>query len=210
MKLQLAIDDLTLEEAIELVKKVHDSIDIIECGTPFIYEYGMNGVRTMKREFPDKEILADLKIMDAGYYEAEQALKAGADYVTILGVTDNLTVKGCVDACNAYGKQCVVDMICVDDLPTRIAKMEEIGAHFVSVHVGVDQQTLGRKPIDDLRVMKEAVKTASISVAGGINEHTLADYIALQPEILIIGSGITHSKDPVQSALTVHKAIKGN
>ena len=209
MKLQLAIDDLTLEQAISLVKEVHDSIDIIECGTPFIFEYGMHAIRTMKKEFPDKEILADLKIMDAGYYEAEEALKAGADYVTVLGVTDNLTVKGCVDACNAYGKKCVVDMICIEDLPTRIAKMEELGAHFVSVHVGVDQQTLGRKPIDDLRVMKAAVKTAAISVAGGINEHTLPEYIELQPEVLIIGSGITHSKDSKASAETVYSQIKG-
>lgn len=209
MKLQLAIDDLTLEQAIQLVEEVHDYIDIIECGTPFIFEYGMQSVREMKKRFPDKEILADLKIMDAGYYEAEEALKAGADYITVLGVTDNLTVKGAVDACNAYGKQCVIDMICIPDLPTRIAKMEELGAHFVSVHVGVDQQTLGRKPIDDLKIMKECVKTASISVAGGINEHTLPDYIALQPEVLIIGSGITHSQNPVESAKAVYTAIKG-
>ena len=59
MKLQLAIDDLTLEQAIQLVEEVHDYIDIIECGTPFIFEYGMHSVREMKKRFPNKEILAD-------------------------------------------------------------------------------------------------------------------------------------------------------
>ena len=77
MKLQIALDDITLEDALVLVGKVRDYIDIIEIGTPFVYEYGMQAVRTMKEHFPDKEVLADMKIMDAGFYEAEEALKAG-------------------------------------------------------------------------------------------------------------------------------------
>ena len=108
MKLQLALDDITLENAVELVKSVEAHIDIIEVGTPMVIEYGMEAVRTMKKNFPGKEVLADLKIMDAGYYEAEEALKAGADYITVLGVTDNLTIKGCVDAAAAYNGQVVV------------------------------------------------------------------------------------------------------
>lgn len=152
MKLQLALDDITLENAVELVKSVEAHIDIIEVGTPMVIEYGMEAVRTMKKNFPGKEVLADLKIMDAGYYEAEEALKAGADYITVLGVTDNLTIKGCVDAAAAYNGQVVVDMICVADLEERIKKVEELGVDFVSVHIGVDQQAAGRTPIDDLKL----------------------------------------------------------
>ena len=46
MKLQLALDDLTMEEAFDLVEKVRDSIDIIEIGTPFVYQEGMRAVET--------------------------------------------------------------------------------------------------------------------------------------------------------------------
>ena len=105
MKLQIALDDLTMEEALVLMDTVQNYVDIIEIGTPFIYEYGMEAVRTMKKRYPDKEILADMKIMDAGYYEAEEALKAGADYVTVLAVTDLLTIQGCVKAAQAYGSK---------------------------------------------------------------------------------------------------------
>ena len=41
MKLQLALDDLTWEEALQLMDKVGDQVDIIELGTPFLMEYGM-------------------------------------------------------------------------------------------------------------------------------------------------------------------------
>ena len=54
MKLQLALDDITLEDALSLVRTVRDYIDIIEIGTPFVIEYGMEAVRVMKKEFPEK------------------------------------------------------------------------------------------------------------------------------------------------------------
>ena len=185
MKLQLALDDITLEDALSLVRTVRDYIDIIEIGTPFVIEYGMEAVRVMKKEFPEKEILADLKIMDAGDYEAEEALKAGADYVTVL------------------------DMICVEDMPKKIAQMEEIQAHIIAVHVGADQQAAGREPLEDLKLMKECVKAAGVSVAGGINGKTISDYTALRPDIVIVGSGITHALDPVAEARKIYEAVHG-
>ena len=71
MELQLALDDMTLDEALALVKSVQAHVDIIEVGTPMVMEYGMAPVRELKKLFPDKKVLADLKIMDAGEYEAE-------------------------------------------------------------------------------------------------------------------------------------------
>lgn len=203
MKLQLALDDVTMKEAIALVEQVRDVIDIIEIGTPFLYLEGMRAVEKMKTRFPELELLADMKIMDAGYYEAEEALKAGADYVTVLGVTDNLTIKGCIHAAEAYRKEIVVDMICVADLPSRIRELEYLGVHGLAVHVGTDQQALGRTPLDDLHIMAKHCKSAKISVAGGINEETAPAYVQLKPEVLIVGGGITHAKNPKVAAVTI-------
>ncbi|MGM9946913.1 3-hexulose-6-phosphate synthase [Floccifex sp.] len=208
MKLQLALDDITMEKAVDLVENVQEFIDVIEIGTPMVIEYGMEPVRIMKKRFPNKEILADLKIMDAGFYEAKEALEAGADYITVLGVTDNLTIKGCVEAAKEYHAKVVVDMICVDNLPSRIRKMEELGVDFVSVHVGVDQQAAGRTPLDDLKIMSECVTCAKVSVAGGINVESIPSYKAYNPDIVIVGSGITHAKDSKEAAKAIHQAIK--
>ena len=41
-------------------------------------------------------VLADLKIMDAGGYEVAKASEAGADIITVLGVSDDATIKGAV------------------------------------------------------------------------------------------------------------------
>lgn len=208
MKLQIALDDITLENAVKLIEEVRNSVDIIEIGTPMVIEYGMKAVRTMKEHFPEIEVLADLKIMDAGYYEASQAFKAGADYITVLGVTDNLTIQSCVEAANEAGKQVVVDMICVSNMEERIKKMEELNVHYVSVHVGVDQQAEGRTPLDDLKVMKACVKNAKVSVAGGISLTSIDAYKALDPDVVIVGGGIAHAKNPKESAKALYKAIQ--
>lgn len=49
MKLQLALDEMKTEEAVKLVEKVKDYIDIIEVGTPICLDAGNNAVERMKK-----------------------------------------------------------------------------------------------------------------------------------------------------------------
>lgn len=200
MKLQIALDEMTLGEGMALCEKVRKSIDIIEMGTPFLMKYGAFAIREFKNAFPEKEILADVKIMDAGEYEAKICFDAGADYVTVLGVTDSLTVKGCLVEANKMGRAVVVDMICVQDLEKRVHELENLGVKHIAVHTGVDQQAAGRTPKDDLRQMKNCAKKAFISVAGGINVDTIDEYKALGADVAIVGGGIAHASDPADAA----------
>lgn len=207
MKLQLALDEMDLVKALSFTERVADYIDIIEIGTPFVIDEGMRAVKEFVRFFPEKEILADLKIMDAGYYEISMAFEAGAAYATVLGVTDNLTVEGCVKAAKEYKRNVVVDMICVDHLQERIQTMEQIGADVLAVHTGADQQAAGREPIQDLEIMKKYTAASKIAVAGGISSKTIQKYVELQPDIIIVGSGIGHSPDPAEEARNIKKSM---
>lgn len=208
MKLQLAIDEFELEEALKVAEQVRDYIDIIEMGTPFVIHYGMESVRRFTEAFPDKEILCDAKIMDGGEYEANMAFDEGAAYCTVLGVTDLFTIQGTIDSANAHNTKAVVDMICVKDLPTRIKECEDMGAHVLAVHVGTDAQAKGRTPLDDLKVMKEHAKKSLVAVAGGINSKTIEQYVALKPDIIICGGAIAHADDPVAEAKAIKAAME--
>ena len=209
MKLQLALDDLSLEEAIALVARVREHIDIIEAGTPLIYGYGMEAVRALKARFPEKQVLADMKIMDSGAWETEEAMAAGADYVTVLGVSEDATVRNCLETAGKYGRAVVADMICVPDLPGRIRQLEALGVQGLAVHTGVDQQAAGRTPLDDLRRMTACAQRAKISVAGGIRPDTVAEYAAYRPEVVIVGGGILHAPDPVAAAAAIARQLRG-
>ena len=200
MKLQLALDDISLVDALVLAEKVRDYVDIFEIGSPFIIQEGMRAVREFRRYFPKKKILADTKIMDAGEYEAELTFKAGADYCTVLGVTNILTIKACLAAAKKYGKQVFVDTICVPDLNTRIKELEDVGVDSISVHVGVDEQAVGQTPLNALKQVKQLSKYSQLSVAGGIKVSTVDQYQALGADIIIVGGGVNHADDPVATA----------
>ena len=203
MKLQLALDELTLPEALVFIDKVVDDVDIIEVGTPFLIREGVNAIKVIKEKYPHKEVLVDAKIMDGGHFESQLLFDAGADYVTVLGVTDLLTIQSCICAAKEAGKQVVVDMICVDDLPARVRLLEEAGADMLAVH----QQAAGRKPIDDLITMLKARRKARIAVAGGISSQTVKDYALLGPDVVIVGSAITHAADPADEARKISQVL---
>lgn len=206
-KLQIALDDVTPEAALKLLEKVYDIVDIVEVGTPFMMEYGMEVVRRIKRSFPNLEVLCDAKIMDAGEYEAGLAFRAGADYVTVLGATDDRTIADVLKAGAKAGKKVMADMICVADLKNRIARMEELGVDVIAVHTGVDQQAMGRTPLDDLKEMRACVKRTALAAAGGIKPETIDEYLKYKPEIVIVGGGIVHASDPAAAAEELAKHI---
>ncbi|MCG8522440.1 MAG: orotidine 5'-phosphate decarboxylase, partial [Pseudomonadales bacterium] len=149
-------------------------------------------------------------IMDAGTFESEIAFDAGADYLTVLGITDNATIKACVETAQKYGRKIVVDMICVPNLPERIKTLEKLGVEYLAVHTGVDQQAMGRTPLDDLIEMKEATKSAKIAVAGGLKSSNLEMYMPYSPDIIIVGGGILNAPDPVKETKMIKEILNAS
>jgi 3-hexulose-6-phosphate synthase len=118
MKLQVAMDVLTVDAALELAGKVAEYVDIIELGTPLVKNAGLTAVTAVKTAHPDKIVFADMKTMDAGELEAGIAFSAGADLVSVLGSADDSTIAGAVKAAKAHNKGVVVDLIGVEDKVT--------------------------------------------------------------------------------------------
>ncbi|EOH95574.1 3-hexulose-6-phosphate synthase [Enterococcus pallens] len=209
MKIQLAIDELSLSETLNILDEIVPFIDIIEVGTPFMIDAGREAVRRIKEKYPHKEVLCDAKIMDAGAYESELVFEAKADYVTVLGLTDDSTIRGCVEVAKKYGKKVLVDMICVGNLEKRIPEIEALGVDIIAVHTGADLQKQGRTPLEDLIEMKKHVKKCQIAVAGGINLSTIDSYIKESPDIVIVGSGILNDAQPREVAEGIFRKING-
>src|SRR5919199_979744 len=146
--LQVALDVYNLQRALELgAEAVAGGADWVEAGTPLIKSEGLNAVRDLKKAFPDKTIVADMKVMDTGGLETEMAIKAGAGVVTILGVSDDGTIREAVEAARKYGGQIMVDLIGVVDKPRRAKEAEALGAHLIGLHVGIDEQMRGFSPV---------------------------------------------------------------
>ena len=200
MELQLAIDLLNKEEATELANKVKDYIDIVEIGTPIVINEGLPAVQHLNDNVDGVKVLADLKIMDAADYEVSQAVKFGADIVTILGVAEDASIKAAVDEAHKHGKQLLVDMIAVQDLEKRAKDLDDLGADYIAVHTGYDLQAEGQSPLESLRKVKSVISNSKVAVAGGIKPDTIKDIVAENPDLIIVGGGIANADDPVEAA----------
>ncbi|WP_419882963.1 3-hexulose-6-phosphate synthase [Peribacillus sp. B-H-3] len=209
MELQLALDLVNIEEAKKLVKEVEDHIDIVEIGTPVVINEGLRAVKEIKEAFPSLKVLADLKIMDAAGYEVMKASEAGADIITILGAAENESIKGAVEEAKKQGKKILVDMIAVKDIEGRAKELDELGADYICVHTGYDLQAVGQNSFEDLMAIKRVVKNAKTAVAGGIKLETLPEVLKAEPDLVIVGGGITGQNDKKAAAAEMQKLIKG-
>ena len=115
--IQAALDTLDFESTLKLAKDISPYVDIIELGTPCIKFNGIRLLKEVKAAVPNCKVLADLKTMDAGLYEASPFYEAGADIVTVLGAADAGTIKGVVEASKSTKAQAQVDLINVKNIP---------------------------------------------------------------------------------------------
>ena len=206
MKLQVAMDVLTTEAALTLAGQVAEYVDIIELGTPLIKHEGLSAVRAIKDAHPDKMVFADLKTMDAGELEADIAFSAGADYVTVLGTAGDSTIIGAVKAAKAHKKGIVVDLIGVADKVTRAKEVTALGAVFVEMHAGLDEQAEPGFTFETLLTDGETAKVP-FSVAGGINASTIAAVQRAGATVAVAGSSIYSAADPAAAAAGLKAAI---
>lgn len=198
--IQLALDSLDVGQTLSLASQAAPYVDILEIGTPCIKHNGINLVRELKKEFPDTLVLVDLKTMDAGEYEATPFYAAGADTVTVLGVSGLPTIKGVIDAANKHSAKVQVDLINVTDKATTARESAELGAHIIGVHTGLDAQAAGQTPFTDLQLISALDLDVGISVAGGINHSTVQQVVRAGATVVVVGAAIYGAASPADAA----------
>ena len=206
---QMALDSLDFDATVALATTVAPHVDILEIGTPCIKHNGIELLKVLRAKFPNNKILVDLKTADAGFYEAEPFFKAGADIVTVLGISDIGTIKGVVDVANKYGKEAQVDLISVPDKAAVVKAVAAVGAHIIGVHTGLDQQAAGQTPFTDLALVAGLNTGLKISVAGGVKAATVKQVVDAGATIIVAGAAIYGAADPAAAAAEITALARG-
>jgi 3-hexulose-6-phosphate synthase/6-phospho-3-hexuloisomerase len=205
--LQVALDFVDLDRALRCAAEaVAGGADWIEAGTPLIKSEGLDAVRALRRKFPDRTIVADMKIMDAGRIELEAAAKAGADIVDVLGAAADSTIAECVEAARNYGSRVIVDLIGCADPPARARQIEQLGADYIACHTAIDVQMQGGYAFEMLKQVAGAVNIP-VAAAGGIHSENAADAVAAGARVIIVGGAITKSADARAATAAIRQAI---
>ena len=205
--LQVALDFENLSRALVAAQEaVEGGADWVEAGTPLIKSEGLDAVRALKKQFPDRRIVADMKVMDTGAFEVEIAAKAGADLVTVLGTSDDDTIADAVRGGHQYGAEVIVDLLNVADPVARSRRAAELGAGAVCWHVGIDMQMAGRTPFEQLAQLVAGCPVP-VAVAGGLTSETVATAVNAGARILVVGGAITKSPDIRDATRRIRGAI---
>ena len=206
-KLQLALDG-DLSDGLAVLEEAHACVDIVETGTPLVFREGMRAVRVIRAAYPGLRLLSDLKIMDAGGAEADIAFDAGADIVTVLGLSGDETIQGALASAEKGDGQVMVDMMGVADPPQRAAELIALGCDLLCLHTAHDQQTRRGSPWRQLAQVRAAYPALSLAIAGGVSLSLLPQIMPLHPQIVVVGSAITAAEDPGLAARLIHEGIR--
>ncbi len=205
--LQVALDLLELPRALAIAEEaVAGGADWIEAGTPLIKSEGMAAVRALAERFPDREIVADMKVADTGTLEVEMAAKAGATIVCVLADADDAVIEEAVRAARLYGVRIMADLISVADPVPRARRLAELGVDILNCHVGIDQQMIGRSSVTLVEELAETI-AVPLAVAGGLDAETAAEAAAHGAAVVIVGGAIVRSADPAAATRRVKAAL---
>ena len=187
------------------------AVHIIELGEEFIARYGHTAIREFKDLFPNKKILADLKIMDSGYKVGKPCLEAGADIITVCARAKEKTIAETIRACHELGKECFVDLVAVPDYEPYVEMLNKLGPDYVCFHLSGDDSRDGQeKTTERLNAMFEEVKRLDFKakkvLSGAIRVENIEAVKSCNPYHVIIGRAIKEADDPAAVAKTFFEA----
>ena len=189
-RVQLSLDLQELEEAMATAEiGVRAGVDWLEAGTPLILGEGLHAVRALHERFPDHPIVADLKTMDAGFLEAEMMFRAGAEFVVVMAVAHERTVRDAVRAAREYGKHVMADVMLHPDKPGMARRLQDWGVDVVIVHTGYDERHHDPRcsPMVDLAAVRAAVDLP-LQAVGGLSIEQAARMPAMGAPLVVIGA----------------------
>ena len=207
MKLQLAVDAFSTDDALKMIEKVQDYIDIIEVGTPLVFADGMDSIRRVHAAYPEKTLLADVKILDGAGVLAGWAYDAGADIATVHAFTHDFTIRELVRVAHERGKKAEVDFMCVPDIRTRAEQVRDMDVDIICYHGHTESHRPGELHMYEIKQMLEVIPKEQFAVTDLFTIETLKKVVPLKPEILTVGNAILGAPDPVDAAKQIREIM---
>ncbi|MDO5724489.1 MAG: orotidine 5'-phosphate decarboxylase / HUMPS family protein [Flaviflexus sp.] len=202
-QLQIALDTRDLPAALAPLARAGEHVDIIECGTVLILGEGLRAVREVRAIFPDKPILADIRIAEAGSILARHAFEAGASLVSCVAGASMTTIEQVVAVAGEFGGDVQVELN--DDHYTldKAKAWRAAGVGHVIVKRSRDLEASGvlewtERDLQRVSDLKELGFT--VSVTGGIKARELDVFQGYPVDIVIAGREIVGAENPREAA----------
>lgn len=209
-KLQIALDTYDLPSALGPLQKASQHIDIIEVGTILCLSEGMHAVRAIKSLFPEKIVLADVRIAEAGSIISKLAFKAGADWVSVVSGAAPSSFE--VVLAEAQSRQKDMQIELSDGWTWEMAqRWADMGVRQVIFKRSRDLEAQGKlswdkRDFDTTRRLN--AMGFKVTVTGGVRPADIALFNGVPVSIFIAGRAILKAADPAAAAKEFQAAIQ--
>jgi 3-hexulose-6-phosphate synthase len=184
---QISVDVPTIELGLSVAAAaLAGGVNIVEMGTPLLKNQGIaNVVPAFRRTFPEALLLADLKTMDGGAFEARAVYAGGGnivDFLALAGVDTAKAICGVREEFRRTDSHLPRLVFCDIMVPHQAAnagdvalRMIEAGVDGIGVHLQADARRadptlLERHYLDDMvhAIVQRVGKAAPVQVVGGL------------------------------------------
>lgn len=207
MKLQTAIDRVSLEEVKKIASELDGIVDVIELGTSIIKDYGLETLKAQNIKLEKSELLLDLKTNDEGQYEFEKGFETTADILTVMGNSSLNTIQQTYGVARAANKGILIDLMETNE--DKINQMSDYKNAIFGLHHSKDSTETYEAAESVAQFAQKHPDLKKIAVAGGINLEQ-AKKIAQQgiASTIIVGGKIVEAKEPVKAAEEFMEVIR--
>ncbi|MGL1892546.1 MAG: 3-keto-L-gulonate-6-phosphate decarboxylase UlaD [Spirochaetaceae bacterium] len=207
--LQVALDNFTIEEALQSTKVLAPEVDIIEVGTLLSLATGSGSISTLRTLYPDNILVADLKIVDAGGELANMACSKGANWVTVMCNAANATKEKAVEAAAKLNCEIQVELF-GNWTFDEAEEWKKIGLKQVIYHQSRDALNSGGSwGEENMKVVKKLAEMGfEVSVTGGLTLDVLKLFKGIPIKSFIVGRNLRNASDPASEARLYKDEIK--
>ncbi|MDE5553207.1 MAG: 3-keto-L-gulonate-6-phosphate decarboxylase UlaD [Malacoplasma sp.] len=200
--LQIALDNLSSDAAISDAKKAEKYLDVIEVGTILLASEGKEAIKKIRESFPNKIIVADGKIADAGSVFSKMFFENGADYITVICAAETSTLKQTIEESKKYPNKDVQVEMTTNFNWTQVQEWKDAGLNQVVWHRSRDAQKDGAKWDEKniSTVKKLADMGFKVTVTGGIEKEDIKLFKGIPIYIFIAGRSIRDASEPMLAA----------
>ncbi|WOO86830.1 orotidine 5'-phosphate decarboxylase / HUMPS family protein [Mollicutes bacterium LVI A0039] len=209
-KLQVAMDNVTVESMLEQVYPIGEIVDVIEIGTVLHLTQGMLPLKIIRQMYGnDKMILSDLKCADAGTTLCQQSVDAGANQVTAICAADLETIALMKTVADQSGAQIHIELY-GEYSSEMMEGWKSIGIEHVIYHRSRDSQLSGRAwgevDFNKIKILND--HGFKVTITGGLEVEDIKLFKDFNVYCFIAGRSIRESADSVNEALRFKAEIK--
>ncbi len=206
MKLQVAIDRVSLEYAVEMAQKLDPVVDIVELGTSLVKDYGLLAIKESGLTLSHAQLLLDLKTIDEGPYEFDKGYRANGDILTVMGASAVDTITKVYEVTKKFKREMFIDLMQTDN--AKVSQIATFGDAIYGIHHSKDSDDQFDAAQTTAQFHQDFPGIKRIAVAGGIDLE-MAKRLSEQniAESVIVGSAVMKADDPVATAKEFMEAI---